>query len=491
MPRSCWLRCRKDRALTLGLAPCRARASTRIPLRALGPCVFHSLFLAAALLAGDADGVEPGQGEAHVPFDWSASLARGLERERAGDLDAARAALLEALGLHPACVEAREALTRIVGPLHSSALERGQKSLGRKEPRKAAQAFLAAAELCGAKAASSVEECECARELRRLGWSRHLGDWVDADVLVAREKTEERKAARRLAQLDLGPDVRLLRREDLRIFTDAVAGSEEPAWARRAFALLSSTRAAYRALFGPVLARGPAEEAAGRGIDVVIFRDRARFIDVTGSVTTVGLYLPEREASFFFLSEAPGGERILDDTVVIHEVCHQLDRRVLGLSRPPLWLQEGLAVWFEGAKLSPAGRLEELRGLPPWAQTWSRALAGARARAEGETGREGAAGGDGAALTLREVLMTADVPGPGKGPNRLRFYGASAALVRRLLGDGPAEREALLDLVDRLRATGLDPEGVWGALRAGLERRGETLEGLEEELAREALTAQE
>jgi hypothetical protein len=159
--------------------------------------------------------------------------------------------------------------------------------------------------------------------------------------------------------------------------------------------------------------------------------------------------------------------------VLLHEGTHLLQDRLLGIDHPPPWLQEGLAVYFEGATVSPLGQLRLPQGMPP--------LRAARLREAAEQGGERWWGVR--RLTARARLK--DLHGTDAVHD---FYDQAGLLVTLLLEDRLLPREMLYRLLEKARDPAARPETAWSDFLRVIEARGETEESIDQVL-REAVAA--
>ena len=169
----------------------------------------------------------------------------------------------------------------------------------------------------------------------------------------------------------------------------------------------------------------------------------------TGSPDTVGIFLPARRASYFSFVRSRTSRELVTVRVLFHEVCHQLDYKLLGMTYPPPWLQEGIALCFEG--LRPGGDTYELHGpgndtrrylaevCPPSSPRW---------------------------LGLERLVATRDLR-PLHGTSDVHdFYAQAGAFVHFLLAgpetdaDGPRRRVLFYSLVAAARAEGARPKSA-------------------------------
>jgi len=132
---------------------------------------------------------------------------------------------------------------------------------------------------------------------------------------------------------------------------------------------------------------------------------------------------------------------------------------------PPPWLQEGLAVCFEGAGITADGELEAPRSVPPpQAALVRQALAASGERWWG----------------VRRLVSTASLKDLQGTEAILDFYAQAAFLVSLLLEDRVVSREIFYRLVDKAREPASRPENAWADLESVLRSSGETVDGLEE-----------
>jgi hypothetical protein len=381
---------------------------------------------------------------------WTSALAL----RDAGKLAEARAKLLVTVRLAPASEPALEALQSVEDALHEKLLRDSRLEIQRGRLRSGCEKLRSAARLEEGRGA----EGEAEKLLKRYGYQEYEGEWIHRDDLAKHERLQERLARKRMEELQLGPSFHVKRRGSVRIFTD-FPGDDLPFPARKLHGLLDSSRRAHADLFLPLL---PGESPPP--LDMVVFQHREDYEKYTASPKTVGMFLPAREASFFFL----GGPAWDEPTaLVLHEICHQLDFKALGSRYPPPWLQEGLAVCFEGATVSREGVVESIEELPrdavlrlrkqcpPGSPRWwgVRKLAG-QARLD--------------ALQGTDALLD--------------FYAQAALLVHLLLEGKAVERAVFYEMVERARDPSFRPDAASSTLEAILLRRGESPESLEQKL---------
>ncbi len=247
------------------------------------------------------------------------------------------------------------------------------------------------------------------------------------------------------------------------MFTDLDI-AREALYLERLFGRLRGAVTAYRQLFLPF-----ALDEKWEGLDVVIIEKHEDYALETGAPDTVGLFLPARRASYysfarFGTADAPGAVRVL-----FHEVCHQLDYKLLRMIHPSPWLQEGLALYFEGLRPGPHGGYV-LAGLP--SDSWH------YLRRAGYTGGQ-------RWLGLERLVGTRDLQSLRGTPQVHDFYVQAGALVHLLLGDLPAhpaipERRALFyRLVAALKEERTRPEKAAADFRQLLAEAGWTPEEFE------------
>ncbi|MBI4606130.1 MAG: hypothetical protein HY721_29540 [Planctomycetes bacterium] len=414
-------------------------------------CLPSSLLLAAALAAEDG---------ASGPRAWEGCYREGLRLKASGDLEAARRSLGKATALDPRHEGTRRALEEAEAALRERLLGEGKASIERGDLRAGLERLRRAAVL---GRGSDREEVQL---LAKHSYREHRGEWLHRDEVVAREKAEERQASARRAALALGERFRLDRREDARIFTDHDDGEVLP-FTERLHRLIASLRREHARLFA-YLEPGPATAERGAGIDVVVFRRREDYFEAAASTDTLGMFLPRRGASFFYL-----GDRAPADLspVLVHEVVHQLDFKVLGLRYPPPWLEEGLAVCFEGAGVGPDGRIAGEPALPADQATRLRTACPPGSPRWWGMGRLAGL------VDLRPLQGTEAVHD---------FHAQAALVVHHLLESGPAARELFFALVERARRPEARPEHGLRDLEAALRERGTAVEELDRALVQAA-----
>ncbi len=168
------------------------------------------------------------------------------------------------------------------------------------------------------------------RLLGNLGYEPYEDGWYHREEIIALEKRALRLARNRRRDLELPARFVLHRRARLRVFTDLDIARD--AWYReRLFRRLRGAVTAYRQLFLPF-----ALDEKWEGLDVVIIEKHEDYALETGAPDTVGLFLPARRASYysfarFGTADAPGAVRVL-----FHEVCHQLDYKLLRMIHRPI-----------------------------------------------------------------------------------------------------------------------------------------------------------
>jgi len=84
---------------------------------------------------------------------------------------------------------------------------------------------------------------------------------------------------------------------------------------------------------------------------VVLLQKEEEYRNYTRSMETLGLYMPRKGASFFFVTKE--GE---DFATLLHEVTHQLNHKVTDVIGMPLCFEEGIAEYFSLGTLSSGGR---------------------------------------------------------------------------------------------------------------------------------------
>lgn len=409
--------------------------------------------LAAALAAlGPARAAE---GPAAGTLSFDLALRKAELEIRAGDLEDARKTLLSAVRLNPWSEAALEALERVEVDLYEASLADAGRAFEAGAKREAIEILRKAALL----RPPPEGPVEAIRLLERHGYRAYAGEWVHEDDALRREKREARLAEIRRKELPRGEALRLYRHEDLRVWSD-LPSARFGAAARKIQRLLAELRSVYSDLFLPI---APAPGASSGGLDAVVFAEASAYEEVAGAAGTAGIFLPRHRASFFFL-----GEREFEALVptILHEVSHQLDDRILGLRFPPPWLQEGIAVLFEGAVVGSGGEIEEVGGLRPRDRARVREAASSESRW----------------LGAERLVRTAELGPPYEGAARLDFYSQCGFLVKFLIDDPVFGRELFYRLVEKARAPGAGPEHAWRDFEEALRARGESLPEFETRL---------
>ena len=359
------------------------------------------------------------------------------------------------LQLDPWHPSARSLLGRLRTELTAEQLREAQRLLSTKSRRKAVLLLASAASLdpYGERGGDAV------RLLRRLGCVEYEGRWVNEDAYTSAEKRAARIAQQRGGELGLPERFVLHRRGRIRVYTD-LKEARSGVWALALFSLLERAVGAYRQLFLPLAPLGDWE-----GLDVVMFRDRDGYVEEAGSVSTAGIYRADRKAAFFHAGVANGPGYVR--SVLLHEVCHQLDHKLLGLKQSPLWLQEGLAVYFESLTDGPGGDVAVFGGLSH--EYWHHIL-------------ERSPVGSSRWLGISRLLEISDLQElPGNGAVH-DFYAQAGVLVQVLLAGG-AEPEpdrwwrALF--YQAVKVAQSNPDQVKGLIRRTLEARKQDLPDLE------------
>lgn len=209
----------------------------------------------------------------------------------------------------------------------------------------------------------------------------------------------------------------------------------------------------FRDLLGRLFARGDGKHGGRYFLRIVAFRDPASYAafrprrpDRTGDDGVLGYFAAgEREG---YITIAPRSGRDAAVGTVNHELFHAFARELLGERLPP-WLSEGLAEYFETARLTAAGRTAVL--------------------------------GEPLADHLRllkkqpatDLALVAAVDGPAlqrlTGAERQTFYARSWLAVHYLFSTG---RMTADDLAAKAVAAGgaVDPISAFGLDRPTLER---------------------
>ena len=371
-------------------------------------------------------------------LSWARAYDQGAEHLRAGDLDAAVRELRLAALLNPRHTLARASLKFARDSLGVELLRDARRFLEKKQVRPAMPLLRRAADL---RLEDETHE-EVTRLLLNFDHEPYEGAWHHHEDVIAFEKRAMHVARNRRRDLELPGRFVLHRRARVRIFTDL---DLVPGGARLEglFDRLDEAIAAYRQLFLPFELDGKWE-----GLDVVLIERSEDYVSETGSPDTVGIFLPARRASYFSFVRSRTSDELVTVRALFHEVCHQLDYKLLGMTYPPPWLQEGIAFCFEGLRPGGDGTYE-LRGLgndtrrylagvcPPGSQRW---------------------------LGLERLVATRDLRPLHGTPEVHDFYAQAGALVHFLLAgpehdaDGPRRRALFYSLVTAARAEGARPK---------------------------------
>lgn len=393
-------------------------------------------------------------------FSWKLAYDRGVELQRAGDLDAALRELRLATVLNPGHVLARSSLARVRQSLGAESLREARQYLDKKQLRPAMPLLRRAAEL---RLENSTGE-EVVRLLRNYGYEPYEGGWRHQEEVTALEKRALRLARNRQRELELPGRFAMHRRARLRVFSD-LQGAAIDVRLEALFDRLDKAVAAYRALFLPFDL-----DDSWDGLDVVLIARIEDYTVETGTSDTVGLFLPSRAASYFCIERARTARELVSRRVLFHEVCHQLDYKLLGMVHPPPWLQEGLALCFEELRPGRDGS-HELHGLPgdtlaylarfcpPGSSRW---------------------------LGLDGLLETRDLRSLHGTPDLHDFYAQAGAFVSFLLAvpesddDVPGRRALFYQLVAAARAGGVRTGGSLESFRHVIAEHRWTMRELEE-----------
>lgn len=385
----------------------------------------------------------PSSGRGDVPagpveVSWVRAYEMGAEHLRSGDLDAAVRELRLAVVLNPTHASARASLRLASESLQSELLREAELRLEKKEIRPAVPRLKRAAEL----PVRGKSRSEAVRLLRSLGFEQYERGWEHREDVIALEKRAMRIARNRSRELELPGGFVLHRRARVRVFTD-LDPAGDPAYFDRLLSRLQEAITTYRRLFLPFEL-----DESWEGLDVVLFAEREDYVRETSSPDTLGMFLPSRRASYFLFARP----RAVDDPalvrVLFHEVCHQLDYKLLGMTRPPPWLQEGLAFCFERMRPGPEGTCE----LAPLGRDTRRHLA------------EVCPPGSPRWLGLARLVGTRDLR-PFRGTPEIHdFYAQACGLVYFLLASseddprGPSRRALFYRLVAAARAEDARPD---------------------------------
>ena len=335
-------------------------------------------------------------------LSWASSVETGTELLAAGELDAAVRELRLAVLFHPLHRPARASLDRARRALYAKLLAEARRFLRNKSIRQAVPRLQRAAEL----ELRAQEREEAFRLLRNLGYEVYEDSWHHQEDIVALEKRALRLARNRREDLELPERFALHRRARLRLFTDLKFASDAVRL-QRLFERLQGAVKAYRELFLPFDL-----DEDWQGLDIVIMERPDEYARTTASSKTAGLFLPARRASYFCFGSAAAVDEPAAIRVIFHEICHQLDYKLLRMTHPPPWLQEGLALYFEGLRPGPEGGYA-FEGLP--SDTW-RHLS------------EGCLPGARRWLGLERLIATQEL-GPLHGTPQIHDFYAQAALL--------------------------------------------------------------
>ena len=289
-------------------------------------------------------------------LSWARAYDQGVEHLRAGDLDAALRALRLAALLNPRHTLARASLKFTRDSLGVELLRDARRFLEKKQVRPAMPLLRRAADL----RLEDETHKEVTRLLRNFDHEPYEGTWHHHEDVIAFEKRALHLARNRRRELKLPGRFVLHRRARVRIFTDRDLVRGE-ARLEGLFDRLDEAIAAYRQLF-----RLFELDDEWGGLDVVLIERSEDYVSETGSPDTVGIFLPARRASYFSLRSRTAGD-LVTVRVLFHEVCHQLDFKLLGMTHPPPWLQEGIALCFEDLRPG-GGAVRPAVKLPNWPQ---------------------------------------------------------------------------------------------------------------------------
>lgn len=426
----------------------------------------------------------PGAPSSACPLDADRLYIEGIVLLEEGSLEGAWRSLRCAAFLRPLHEPSMRALADAASRLYETLLEEALALLER------GRVIAACERLRLATRVEPLEEGPFEAEvlLARHGHELYGSEWIPRDDAILREKREARIAEVRRRELGLGTELSLHRKRDVRVFTDV----GEEIFAARIHRLVDELRFAHASLFVPLgidLAGPP-----GPGLDVVIYSRREDYERRTGSTTTLGMFLPDVRASFFFFRPGSIEQNV---PVLFHEVCHQLDDRLLGMRVPPPWLREGLAVLFETARVGADGRIESWGEISPDAARRIRAMAasGGRGTPEGtlqgtaqetlqgtlqSTGAEGSLSSEGSRWWSLERLVGTETLAGLHGTDAVHdFYVQASLLVGFLVSGRDVTREIFYEIVERARRPGARPARAWQDFREVLELRGRTPEAIE------------
>jgi hypothetical protein len=239
--------------------------------------------------------------------------------------------------------------------------------------------------------------------------------------------------ASRREGLGLSASFRVLRAGPFRLFTDVERQGRSAL--QQMLAAVQSHFRVYCEFMQPLGLRLPREP-----LDVVLFRQRADYLRVAEAPTaSAGVYSYESGASYFYL-----GERGFDFGILLHEMTHQLNHKVLAFTSVNPWLEEGLAEVFAAGLLTRGGRRYELGRVES-----GRLVSFRRQQREGE---------------LRPLAHHCSQDGFELTND---YYAHSWALVHTLLQEGPVGRMIVFDLLQANR----DAEPVSDARQAAIFSR--------------------
>lgn len=196
--------------------------------------------------------------------------------------------------------------------------------------------------------------CGAARLLQKAGHAWHRGRWRSREEVERYEREDRARTETRRKELDLDARFRVLRTDHFRIFARFPNTRPWNRYLADRVREMESLLAAYKALWEGLT--DPADE--DRGLTVVLFRNQREFVDYRKKhgwrvhALIWGCYRPERKASLFYKQPSLKDER----GTLLHELVHQLNAELLH-GCMPRWMNEGLARYFESAKLAPRGGL--------------------------------------------------------------------------------------------------------------------------------------
>lgn len=177
------------------------------------------------------------------------------------------------------------------------------------------------------------------KAFKARGYEWFAGEWRTEDEIQTYKKADIELGARRRTELGLGPEFKIIREGPFRFFTDVTGGRT------KLEQMLNAAQTHYGVYVDFMRALSP--RYPSEGLDVVFFQKRDDYKRLTKSDDTLGVYVPKREAGFYYLTGQ--GE---DFATLLHEMTHQLDHKVAKLVIDHAAVQEGLAEYFGYGQLT-------------------------------------------------------------------------------------------------------------------------------------------